>query len=145
MWACGLSLSWCSLIQPVCLSSSVSHKQWLVSLRAASSFPQCSFATTSEPLKILQLSWQVEIVSYSHKSWERQCFEKMNDNYLKSINKASLLTSHIYQKMLRQMSLVCILHVAAGCHQDHRQSDIIIRSVYCHLRKSLALFWYCWC
>lgn len=69
----------------------------------------------------------------------------LHDNYLKSINKASLLTSHIYQKMLRQMSLVCILHVAAGCHQDHRQSDIIIRSVYCHLRKSLALFWYCWC
>lgn len=36
-------------------------------------------------------------------------------------------------------------HVAAGCHQDHRQSHIIIRSLHCCLRGCYALFWYHCC
>lgn len=58
-----------SLTLPVCLSSSVSHKQWLVSLRAVSLpfFPPSTVLICYKHQSYCRILRQVKISSYSHK------------------------------------------------------------------------------
>lgn len=72
-------------------------------------------------------------------------FYFLHTKHLKTANKAfPALGSYVTEDAEAVYGLVWALHVAAGCHQDHRQSHIIIRSLYCRLWGFPALFW-CHC
>lgn len=59
--------------------------------------------------------------------------DSLHDKYLAFANKAGLYWWLATDDAEAICSSVGMLHVAVGCHQDHRQSHIIIRSLYCHL------------
>lgn len=160
MRTCGLALSRGSLIPPVRLPPSVSRKQWPVSLRASSA----SSATASEPLRSSATSVAIGVfLIYSQKRerktitlgkrWTRGnnlvadlwWFSRTSSTSHPQIRRLSARVSYVTDDAEAIYSSMRVLHVGAGCHQDHRQSHIIIRSLYCRLRGSSALFRYHCC
>jgi len=134
MRACDLPLSQGSLIPPVCLSCTVSHKQRLVSPRAVSFFPahllqhqsywNCFCYSTHGMWRLSHILSREKKDNNSQQRWMGSnnfwgiYGDFLHVKFLTSTNKTSLLTSHLLQLMLRkytvQHSATCGCRLLSG-------------------------------